>query len=27
MQKNEKWEIIASEYEVSLFPVFMLVDG
>jgi len=27
MAKKEKWEIIASEYEVSLFPVFMLVDG
>jgi len=27
MAKNQKWEIIAHEYVVSLFPVFMLVDG
>jgi phosphohistidine swiveling domain-containing protein len=27
MEKKEKWEIIAKEYVVSLFPIFMLVDG
>lgn len=27
MPKKEKWEIIAHEYVVSLFPIFMLTDG
>ncbi|MDX9893277.1 MAG: PEP-utilizing enzyme [Patescibacteria group bacterium] len=27
MPKGIKWEVIAHEYVVSLFPVFMLVDG
>jgi len=27
MAKKEKWEVIAHEYSVSLFPIFMLVDG
>ena len=27
MSKNQKWEILAHEYVVSLFPVFMLPDG
>lgn len=27
MSKKEKWEIIAHEYVVSLFPVFMMADA